>query len=77
MRSNKEYNNVCLANEPTQETAMNHGIKSIALPDLTANLLRDGGCLIDNVFADLWTRLGIEVEAETAGLSQTLRCAGK
>ena len=34
----------------TQETAMNHGTKTIALPELTANLLRDGGCLIDNLF---------------------------
>ena len=31
---------------------MNHGIKTTGLPDLTANLLRDGGCLIDNLFAD-------------------------
>ena len=29
----------------TQETAMNHGTKTTGLPDLTANLLRDGGCL--------------------------------
>ena len=31
---------------------MNHGTKTTGLPDLTANLLRDGGCLIDNLFAD-------------------------
>lgn len=31
---------------------MNHGTKITELPDLTANLLRDGGCLIDNLFAD-------------------------
>jgi len=46
---------------------MNHGIKSIALPDLTANLLRDGGCLIDNVFADLWTRLGMKAKLNRLG----------
>jgi hypothetical protein len=40
--SHKKYNNGCLANKPTQETAMNHGTKTTALPDLTANLLRDG-----------------------------------
>ena len=30
---------------------MNLGTKTIELPQLTANLLRDGGCLIDNLFA--------------------------
>jgi len=67
MRYHKEYNNGCLANKQTQETAMNHGIKSIALPDLTANLLRDGGCLIDNVFADLWTQLGMKAKLNRLG----------
>lgn len=33
---------------------MYHGIKPIALPELTSNLLQDGG-LIDNLFADLQT----------------------
>ena len=32
---------------------MNYGAKVPGLPDFTANLLRDGGCLIDNLFADL------------------------
>ncbi len=33
---------------------MNHGTKTAELPDLTANLFRDGSCFIDNLFADLW-----------------------
>ncbi len=37
---------------------MNHGTKTIELPELTANLLRDEGCLIDNLFADLWKHMG-------------------
>jgi hypothetical protein len=36
---------------------MNYGAKVPGLPDLTANLLRDGGCLIDNLFADLWRQM--------------------
>ncbi len=42
----------------TQEITMNHGKKTIELPELTANLLRDEGCLIDNLFADLWKHMG-------------------
>ena len=44
----------------TQETAMNHGTKITGLPAVTANLLRDGGCLIDNLFADLWKHVGMK-----------------
>jgi len=43
----------------TQETAMNHGTKTIELPELTANLLRDEDCLIDNLFADLWQHMAM------------------
>jgi len=68
MWPHKEYNNGCLANKPTQETAMNHGTKTTALPDLIkANLLRDGGCLIDNLFADLWTQLGMKSKLNRLG----------
>lgn len=67
MRSHKEYNDGCLANKPTQETAINHGTKAMALPNLTANLLRDGGCLIDNLFADLWTQLGMKSKLNRLG----------
>jgi len=52
----------------TQETAMNHGTKTIALPELTANLLRDGGCLIDNLFADLWKQTGMKARLDRIGL---------
>ncbi len=39
---------------------MNHGTKTIELPELTANLLRDKDCLIDNLFADLWKHMGMK-----------------
>ena len=40
----------------TQETTMSHGTKTLQLPELTVNILREGGCLIDNLFADVWKR---------------------
>ena len=46
---------------------MNHGTKTIALPELTANLLRDGGCLIDNLFADLWKQMGMKARLDRIG----------
>jgi hypothetical protein len=46
---------------------MNHGTKTIALPELTANLLRDGGCLIDNLFADLWKQMGMKARLNRIG----------
>jgi SRSO17 transposase len=46
---------------------MNHGTKTTAFPELTANLLRDGGCLIDNLFADLWTQLGMKSKLNRLG----------
>ena len=51
----------------TQETAMNHGTKTIELPELTANLLRDEGCLIDNLFADLWKHMGMKARLSRIG----------
>ncbi len=35
--------------------------------DLTANLFRDGGCLIDNVFADLRKRIGMKARLNRIG----------
>jgi len=67
MRSHKEYNNGCLANKPTQETAMNHGTKATGLPDLTADLLREDGCLIDNLFADLWHQMHMKARVNRLG----------
>jgi SRSO17 transposase len=46
---------------------MNHGTKALELPDLTANLLRDGGCLIDNLFADLWKQMGMKARLKRLG----------
>ena len=46
---------------------MNHGTKALELPDLTVNLLRDGGCLIDNLFADLWKQMGVKERLKRLG----------
>lgn len=46
---------------------MNHGTKTTGLPDLTAGLLRDGGCLIDNLFADLWKHVGMKARMNRIG----------
>ena len=46
---------------------MNHGTKTIELPELTANLLRDEGCLIDNLFADLWKHMGMKARLNRIG----------
>ena len=46
---------------------MNHGTKITELPDLTADLLRDGGCLIDNLFADLWKHIGMKARMNRIG----------
>jgi len=46
---------------------MNHGTKALELPDLTANLLRDGSCLIDNLFADLWRQMGMKARLKRLG----------
>ncbi len=44
---------------------MNHGTKALEFPDLTANLLRDGSCLIDNLFADLWKQMGMKARPDS------------
>ena len=46
---------------------MNHGTKTLGLPDITANLVRDGNCLIDNLFADLWKQMGIKARLKRLG----------
>lgn len=46
---------------------MNHVTKTTVLPDLTANLLREGGCLIDNLFADLWKHMGMKARLNRIG----------
>ena len=39
---------------------MNHDTKQSALPALTADFLRSSGCLVDNLFADLWKEVGMK-----------------
>ena len=46
---------------------MNHGTKATGLPDLTADLLREGGCLIDNLFADLWQQMHMKSRLKRLG----------
>ncbi len=46
---------------------MNYGTKTIELPELTANLLRDEGCLIDNLFAELWKYMGMKARLNRIG----------
>ena len=51
----------------TQETTMSHGAKTLQLPELTVNILREEGCLIDNLFADLWKRMGMKARLNRLG----------
>ena len=51
----------------TQESTMNHGAKTLQLPELTANILREGGCLVDNLFADVWKRMGMKARLNRLG----------
>ena len=46
---------------------MNHDTNAPKLPDLTANLLRDGSCLVDNLFADLWKQMGMKARLRRLG----------
>lgn len=58
----------CLANtQPPKETRVNRDTKPMPLPELTADVLRNGGCLIDNLFADLWTQVGMNTRLSRAG----------
>ena len=47
---------------------MNTATKISELPALTADLLQSNGCLVDNLFADLWKEMGIKSLFNTAGL---------
>lgn len=46
---------------------MNHGTKTLQFPELTANILREGGCLVDNLFADVWKRMGMKARLNRLG----------
>jgi len=41
-----------------------------ALPALTADLLRDNGLLVDNLFADLWKQVGMDALLKRAGFGK-------
>jgi SRSO17 transposase len=41
-----------------------------ALPALTADLLRENGLLVDNVFADLWRQVGMDTLLNRAGFNK-------
>ena len=46
---------------------MERDTKPTALPSLTADWLRDSGCLVDNRFADLWQQVGMKALLSRAG----------
>lgn len=46
---------------------MNRDTKPKELPALTADLLRDNGLLVDNLFADLWKQVGMKTRLNRAG----------
>jgi len=39
---------------------VNTATKITELPALTADSLQSNGCLVDNLFPDLWTQIGIK-----------------
>jgi SRSO17 transposase len=49
---------------------MNHATKDSVLPELTADFLRIKGCLIDNVFADLWKKVGMKTMLRRCGFEK-------
>ncbi|HUL10788.1 MAG TPA: transposase [Methylococcaceae bacterium] len=49
---------------------MNRDTTPMALPALTADLLRDSGLLVDNLFADLWKQVGMKTLLNRAGFSK-------
>ena len=49
---------------------MNRDTSQLALPALTADLLRDGGLLVDNLFADLWKQVGMKTRLSRVGFSK-------
>ncbi len=49
---------------------MNNDTIANELPALTANMLREGGCLIDNLFADLWKHMGMKARINRVGFAK-------
>ena len=49
---------------------MHRDTKLPALPALTADLLRDNGLLVDNLFADLWKQVGMDALLKRAGFGK-------
>lgn len=49
---------------------MNHDTKQSALPALTADFLRSSGCLVDNLFADLWKEVGMKALLSRVGFQK-------
>jgi len=49
---------------------MNTATKIPGLPALTADLLQSNGCLVDNLFADLWKSMGMKALLSKAGFSK-------
>ena len=49
---------------------MNTATKNAELPALTADLLQQDGCLVDNLFADLWKQMGMKALLNKAGFSK-------
>jgi len=46
---------------------MHRDTKPSALPALTAGLLRNNNCLVDNLFANLWKQMGMKTRLSRAG----------
>ena len=51
---------------------MNTATKISELPALTADLLQSNGCLVDNLFADLWKEMGMKSLLNKAGCGSRL-----
>jgi SRSO17 transposase len=49
---------------------MHRDTTQTALPALTADMLRDNGLLVDNMFADLWKQAGMEARLKRAGFKK-------
>jgi len=50
---------------------VNTATKITELPALTADSLQSNGCLVDNLFPDLWTQIGIKALLKKAGFFLT------
>ena len=63
----------CLANfqiSRQRSPHMHRDTNLPALPALTADLLRDNGLLVDNLFADLWKQVGMDALLKRAGFGK-------